>query len=136
MQFHVIIPVFNRLPLTTRCLTSLSAQTDRRMRITLVDDGSTDGTAETVCKNFPEVDILTGDGHLWWTGAVNLGLQHVLRRMAPDDYVLLINNDTYFDQNFIACGRAAVQRYPDALIGGVLVDAPASRSFCCASSRT
>ena len=64
MIFHVLIPVFNRLQLTIRCLESLVAQTDQGTRIFLIDDGSTDGTAQVIREHFPEVQILHGDGSL------------------------------------------------------------------------
>ena len=102
MIFHVVIPVFNRIQLTTRCLESLLAQTDKGMDIIVIDDGSTDGTSEVIPERFPEVQIIAGDGTLWWSGAVNLGIQQALLSAAPEDYILLVNNDTYFDPIFLA----------------------------------
>ena len=127
MIFHVLIPVFNRLPLTIRCLESLLAQTDQGMDIVLIDDGSTDGTSEVIRKRFPIVQILSGNGSLWWTGAVNLGIRHVLSSAAPDDYVLLVNNDTCFDPNFVACCREAAKEHPNSLLGSVLVNSREGR---------
>ena len=117
MKFHVVIPVFNRLSMTLGCLESLSVQTDKMMNVVLVDDGSTDDTSEVVLKRFPEVHILEGNGDLWWTGAINLGIRHVLSSAAPGDYVVLVNNDTYFESDFITRCRKTAQRYPNALIG-------------------
>lgn len=122
MRFHVVIPVFNRLPLTIRCLESLSAQTDKGMEIILIDDGSTDGTSEVVQERFPEVQVIRGDGTLWWSGAVNLGVRRALSSAAPDDYILLVNNDTYFESDFVARCRDAARKYPNTLVGSVFVD--------------
>jgi GT2 family glycosyltransferase len=38
--------------------------------VIVVDDGSSDRTAEEVAENYPKVTILKGDGNLWWTGAI------------------------------------------------------------------
>ena len=122
MIFHVVIPVFNRIQLTTRCLESLLAQTEKGMDIIVIDDGSTDGTSEVIPERFPEVQIIAGDGTLWWSGAVNLGIQQALLSAAPEDYILLVNNDTYFDPIFLARCREAAVKYPKSLVGSVLVD--------------
>ena len=122
MIFHVVIPVFNRLPLTIRCLESVIAQTDQGMEILLVDDGSTDGTSEVIRRRFPRVQIIAGDGTLWWSGAANLGIRQALSSAAPDDYILLANNDTYFDSDFVARCREAVKKHPKSLIGSVILD--------------
>ena len=42
----VVVPMFNVAPYLERCLNSLVAQSYRRLEILLVDDGSTDATAE------------------------------------------------------------------------------------------
>jgi GT2 family glycosyltransferase len=44
----------------------------------VIDDGSTDGTADSVHAEFPEVHVLCGDGYLWWTGAIARGMAHAL----------------------------------------------------------
>jgi GT2 family glycosyltransferase len=103
-------------------LESLAAQTDEGMDIILVDDGSTDGTAEAVRERFPQAQILSGDGSLWWTGAVNLGIRQVLSSAGPDDYVVLVNNDTSFKDDFIARCRATAKRLPECLVGSIVVD--------------
>src|ERR1044071_9943972 len=90
---YIIIPVHNRLEATRRCLESLRNQMFTRFQILLVDDGSTDGTSEFVKENYPDVMLLTGDGNLWWTGAINLGIRYALLRGSANDAVLVINND-------------------------------------------
>ena len=44
----------------------------------IVDDGSNDGTQQIVKETYPEVEILSGDGNLWWTGAMHLGVEYIL----------------------------------------------------------
>ncbi len=46
----VIIPTFNRVGLILRALDSVLAQSFRDFEILIIDDGSSDGTAELVKK--------------------------------------------------------------------------------------
>ena len=56
-----------------------------------MDDGSEDGTSEAVSAEFPEVQILRGDGTLWWTGAIALGMQRA--SAAGTDAICWLNDD-------------------------------------------
>lgn len=92
-MFHIVVPVHNRLDKTVSCLNSLS-KLDEELSILVVDDGSTDGTADFILKNFPEVEMIQGDGKLFWTGAVERGITHILQKNCSDqDYLILMNND-------------------------------------------
>ena len=51
----IVIPTFNRCRLLKRALTSVYKQTYSEYEIIVIDDGSTDGTAEMVQKWFPDV---------------------------------------------------------------------------------
>ena len=67
----VVITCYNRKEKTLASLKKLINQEDvdsLDINIYLVDDGSTDGTSEAVKKNFPQVNIIKGDGTLFWNG--------------------------------------------------------------------
>ena len=88
----VIIPVHNRRDTTLACLRHLLATGDLgRCRVIVVDDGSDDGTSEAVGAEFPEVEIQRGDGTLWWTGAIALGMQRA--SAAGVDAICWLNDD-------------------------------------------
>ncbi|WP_246763679.1 glycosyltransferase family 2 protein [Rhizobium bangladeshense] len=66
MRVNVIIPVFNRLEHTRRVLEALRRQTlVNALTIVVINDGSTDGTAEYL-KSQGDVVEIRGDGNLWW----------------------------------------------------------------------
>jgi GT2 family glycosyltransferase len=93
---HVIIPVFNRLAKTLLCLECLANQTYPAINIIVVDDGSTDGTAEILASKHPHAKILRTKGNRWWTGATNDGVSLACKSASNSDYILLLNNDLTF----------------------------------------
>lgn len=122
-MIYIIIPVHNRLLFTANCLRSLEAQTYRNTKIIVVDDGSTDGTAEYVRKNFPEVILLHGTGNLWWTKATNFGVQAALEMSnSNDDYILTLNNDLEVEPDYLSILKNAAKNNPDTLMGSVSVN--------------
>jgi GT2 family glycosyltransferase len=120
-MLYIIIPVFNRLPFTEACLRSLQAQTTQAFRVVVVDDGSTDGTAACLARDFPAVTVLPGSGQLFWTAAVNLGIRHALAQGA--DRVMTLNNDVVAPPDFVAQMLRWAARQPRALLGPVELDA-------------
>lgn len=121
MTVFVVMPVHNRLEFTRACLASLRKQSRSDFHVVVVDDGSTDGTHAALAAEHQEVTLLWGDGDLWWTGAMNRGLEWVLPRAAHDDHVLTLNNDTKLPPDYLEVLLALSMRHPNALIGSVAV---------------
>ncbi|MBI5380788.1 MAG: glycosyltransferase family 2 protein [Opitutae bacterium] len=92
MNVGLVIPVHNRRELTLACLRRLRADGVLGWaEAIVVDDGSTDGTADAVRAEFPEAVLLRGDGRLWWTGATALGMSEALTRGAR--HIFWLNDD-------------------------------------------
>jgi GT2 family glycosyltransferase len=87
----VVIPVHGGLHLTVRCLESLRACDPLPLMVVVVDDGSPDDTAAHLAAHFPDVNVVPGDGNLWWSGAVNVGCNFAIERGART--LILLNND-------------------------------------------
>lgn len=89
---YIIIPVHNRKNITLACLENLQKTGDyQRYHVVVVDDGSTDGTAEAIHILYPEVTILPGNGDLWWTGAIAKGMEYAYEQGAK--YFIWLNDD-------------------------------------------
>ncbi len=120
-RVEIVTPVHNRRELTLQCLKSLSRLdcTNLTVHIIVVDDGSTDETSEAIRESFPAVEIIEGDGSLWYTAGMNRGIQAALRY--NPDYILGINDDSIFDeqclQNLIECA----EKHPRSVVGALLL---------------
>lgn len=107
--------------MTKAAIDCLRAQKSVAMNIVVIDDGSSDGTADFLERQ-GDVTPLRGDGSLWWGGAIDLGLRHIHGSAAPDDFVLLVNNDTEFADDFVAQLVAASERNRRAAVGSIIRD--------------
>ena len=107
MSVAVLMTVYNRKDSTLKCLSLLYRQTDSlsragkyRFSVYLTDDGSTDGTSEAVSSLFPDVNIIKGDGSLFWNRGMCAAWDEAART-SPDFY-LWLNDDTMLKPGAVA----------------------------------
>lgn len=99
----IIIPNYNGLDFLEPCLESLSRQTVHDFKVLVVDNGSSDGSAEWLKeREVPSVFLKENTG---FPGAVNVGI-----RESDTPFVLLLNNDTTVDPRFVEFMERAIQR--------------------------
>ena len=118
----VIVPVFNRVEMTLQCLASIQQQTYTNYRVVVVDDGSTDGTAQLVKEQYPSTELVRGDGNYYWTKSLNVGIEYVLPDMKDTDFILHINNDTTFDSQYFQHLLDFHEKYPNSIVGSLNYD--------------
>ena len=118
----IIIPVHNRIKLTINCLDSLKKQTYKNFITIVVDDGSTDNTSNIIKEKFGNmVEVLSGDGNLWWAGATNLGIKHIISKVKDEDLILTLNNDLLVKENYLEMLIKCWEKYPKSLIGSLVL---------------
>jgi GT2 family glycosyltransferase len=121
-RVFVVIPVYNRVDLTLRCIALLKAQTYTDLAIVISDGGSTDGTAHRVPEAYPDVVLLRDGRELWWTGAMAVGIDYVLGKADHErDFLLMLNNDTEFDDRFVET-LVRVSTFRRAAVAALTVD--------------
>lgn len=120
MTVFVLIPVFNRLHHTQRVIEALRGQTlASNLCIVVINDGSTDGTTGYLQLQ-KDVVALQGDGNLWWGGAIQKGLEYVHAHDKDNDYVLFLNNDTWFAPNYVESLIRVSREAGGAAVGSVI----------------
>ena len=113
LRLTAILTCFNRKQNTLECMHALAASTGMeqvQISAVLVDDGSTDGTAEAVRALYPWVDVTVADGNLFWCRGMHKAFATAMQN--NPDYYLWLNDDTtlYADALSRLLDCAAVQR--------------------------
>lgn len=104
-QVTVIIPNYNGMNYLPDCMEALRAQTCQDFTVLVVDNGSKDGSAEWLKEQ--EIPTVFLPENLGFSGAVNIGIKE---SFTP--FVILLNNDTKVDKNYIREMLRAVKRSP------------------------
>lgn len=92
----VVIVTYNGAAFVRRLLDSLRAQTEKGFEVLLVDNASTDGTADIVAADYPEVRLFRQGENLHFARGNNLGYS---KAEAP--VVVLLNQDTWVEHDWL-----------------------------------
>ena len=103
----VIVVVYNGMAWLERCLGSaLKAGGD----IFVVDNDSSDGSADYVAAHFPTAHLVRSAENLGFAKANNLGMQYALKHGYP--YVYLLNQDAWIPEDALEVMTAVAVRHP------------------------
>ena len=104
----IVIPNYNGLTYLKTCLASLKKQTTSDFHILIVDNGSSDDSLSWVAGHYKEAEVLALDKNYGFCVAVNKGIQ-----TAITPYVILLNNDTEAEPEFVKELLSAIQKSDD-----------------------
>jgi GT2 family glycosyltransferase len=102
-KIATLLTCHNRKEKTIACLNALHLNIlpeGYTFDVYLVDDGSTDGTADAVKEHFSQVNVITGDGTLYWNRGMYTAWK-VAAKTFEYDFYLWLNDDTLLFQNGI-----------------------------------
>jgi GT2 family glycosyltransferase len=105
----VIIVNWNGKKLLSGCLDGLRTQTFRDFSVTVVDNGSDDGSVPYLRRTYPEVRVMALGGNLGFCAGNNAALREV-----GGEYAALINNDAAADPGWLAALVRALDACPRA----------------------
>jgi GT2 family glycosyltransferase/glycosyltransferase involved in cell wall biosynthesis len=100
----VVIPSRNGRELLAECLPSITGVNE----IIVVDNGSDDGTAEFLAREFPQVQVEYSPVPLSFAAAVDCGIER-----AKFSHTALLNNDMVVEPRYFAALRDAFRAVPD-----------------------
>ncbi|MCR5249002.1 MAG: glycosyltransferase family 2 protein [Lachnospiraceae bacterium] len=114
LRVSVVIPNYNGEKYLKDCLDSLMAQNVHSFEIIVVDDASTDGALAQARKLYPEngeaprIRYVTHSENIGFAGTVNEGIA-----LARAPYVILLNNDTRVEADFVETLWKEIRRRDD-----------------------
>ncbi len=101
----VIIPNYNGLKFMEPCFCALKSQNCRDFEVLVVDNGSTDGSVQWLKeREIPSIFLTENTG---FSGAVNVGI-----KASHTPYVILLNNDTEPEPDYVGELLKAIERSP------------------------
>lgn len=112
----VILVLWNQAPLTLACLRSLAEEVSVPMEVIIVDNASSDRTAELL-QNVHNARILRQDDNIGFLRGVNAALSEV-----RSGHVLLLNNDATLRRGTLAAAVEAMESAADiGAVGGPII---------------
>src|SRR5271169_1031204 len=122
----IIIVVWNAKGYVLECLESLQEHcANAYSEVIVVDNASTDGSAELVAQRFPEFKLIRNSENLGFAKANNIGMSQ-----ASGEYVCLVNSDVKFTSDCISPIVKYLETHPEAgLVGPKMMGGDGNTAF-------
>lgn len=93
----VVVLNWNGKAIIEPCLKALLKQSYSNLELIIVDNGSTDGSADFLKQKYPQFKLIVNEKNLFFSGGVNVGI-----KAAKGKYTALLNNDAEPNPNWIS----------------------------------
>lgn len=110
VRIFAIIVAYNGMQWYDKCLGSLLSS-DIPVRVIVVDNASTDGSADYIRRNYPEVILIESDKNLGFGKANNIAFKYAIRE--GFDYAFLLNQDAWVHESSLRELVELHRRYPE-----------------------
>ncbi len=118
-KIAIILLNWNGKKDTLECLASLEGVNYSNFHPIVVDNGSNDDSVLAIRQSHPHIPLLENGANLGFAGGNNLGIEWALRHHA--EWILLLNNDTTVDSDFLNAFMRAAKEKPTAKILGAKI---------------
>lgn len=131
----VILTVFNRKEITLSALNGLYKAIAKLgdgyiFDIYVTDDGSSDGTTELILRRFPNINVIRGNGQLYWGGGMRAAWRAAIESGVLYDYFLWFNDDAeLYDDALITLFRVVDEMGEKCLVSGAFCDMEGKASY-------
>lgn len=115
----IIILNWNGLNDTLECLQSISKIKYPNYQVIIVDNASIDNSVVEIKKQYPDIMIIVNSCNLGFSEGNNVGIRHCLD--IDNKYILLLNNDTTVDPDFLCNLISGAEENPSAGIYSGLI---------------
>jgi GT2 family glycosyltransferase len=112
-RVNVIIPNWNGMKWLPGCLEALASQDFKDFAVTLIDNGSNDGSVDWLTETYPDIQIIQFPENRGFAVAVNEGINQT-----HAEYVVLLNTDTVPRRGWLGALVAAMDA-AEARVGGL-----------------
>ncbi len=114
----VVIPVYNTSEYLSRCIESVTNQTERNIQIIIINDGSTDDSEKIILKyaqNNPQIEYIKLEKNIGVGNARNIGIHS-----AKTKYITFIDSDDWIDATYYENMLQIIERdNTDICISGI-----------------
>lgn len=95
------------------CIDHVLAQTYPSVEIIVVDNASTDGSADEIARLYNQITLLRNQKNLGFAGGMNRGIEHT-----AGEFVLLLNTDAFLAPTYIEAVMRALAERPEVGAAG------------------
>ncbi|MCX7681192.1 MAG: glycosyltransferase [Anaerolineae bacterium] len=117
----IVIVSYNTCELLRTCLRSVYASQGASFEVCVVDNASSDGSAEMVAREFPQAHLIANAENVGYPAANNQGLRYLGftdPAASPPAFALLLNSDTALPPDALKEMLAFMATHQDAGIAG------------------
>ena len=111
MRVCAVVVTYNRQELLVECLRALKQQTQPLDQILVVDNASTDGTAEFIKENYADLALLELNQNLGGAGGFNAGMQWTFDN--DFDWAWVMDDDALPLENALACLKPFLEQHKE-----------------------
>lgn len=108
MLVSVVIPTYNRISYLPNAIDSAISQKYKNKEIIIIDDGSTDGTAQYVRSNYPEIRLLVLKKNNGASFARNKGID-----ISNGEFIAFLDSDDIWSVDYLNLQIAAFLKFPN-----------------------